>query len=309
MANHQKANLHFWPSAIVMLSIAFAAVSYVTSRRSSFRELTGADAVLATVNGEKITQRDAENFSSLPVSDFLGMLVDFRLLDQAAAKDRISVSDADLAERERNLLRGSKAASLDSLASQMNRTPAGLASQVRHAALLETLASRQMKPIPLSMIHCRGVFIKSGGPHARGRQEALRLAKSVQKRLESGASAAGLARKYSDDAPSRARGGDLGVCQDLIPQQLAITDHKLFLALDAAGRGESLKTPVDGEGGYWAIQVVSTQKHPKGDDAAYEPVRKLWRSMWVQRYEPLVINRLRNAAKIDPPLVRGSRSP
>lgn len=293
-------------AASVLIAILLIVGLCIRQQREDAARKRYVATVLATVNDDPIRQADVDAFSPLPADRVLGILVDFKLLDQAAASRHLSVSSDELQRRRQNIVASHHAATYAVAASSVQRTEAGLDAQLRHAALLEALAGAQVKPVPRSMVHACGIFIRSGGPHAANAAAAQQLARSLQQRLDAGASAAVLAGTYSDDDVSRRRGGDLGIVENAVPMPMHFgDDHRLFQTLTNAASSGQIRGPIAGDHGFWAIRILSTADHPKGEDALYAPAQALWRSYWVQRLEHGVIAQLRSQAKIDPPLAEG----
>jgi len=290
-------------AAIATVGLLIGVIGLVRHDRAVAAQKKYMATVLATVNNETIRQSDVSKFSSLPAGQVLGILVDFKLLDQAAARQHVVISDAELQSRRQNMIASQHAANYAATASSVNRTELGLDTQLRHAAILETLAEAQVKPAPLSMLHACGIFIKVGGPHAASDPAAFKLASKLQSQLQAGASVAALANQYTDDSTSRKHNGDLGIVENAIPQPMGFDrDNKLFRALTSASLTGVIQGPIEGDHGYWAVKILSTAANPKADGPLYARMQAIWRSYWMQRLEPGIISQLRSNAAIEPPL-------
>jgi hypothetical protein len=275
---------------------------------------TGSKTV-AVVNNTELHEADLAALAPASHDEALGLLVDFTLLDQAAARSHVKVTESELNEERRQLVANTRANSYADAAIKTGRTKKGMDLQLRHTLILRKLAGQMVIGKRSGMFHARGILIKYGGPHGKTRDQALPYAKKLQNQIDHGADIAKLAALNSDDNLSGPNGGDLGVISsfgapNLVHQTL---DFNMQLALShqlgRAKAGYTFRGPIPGQVGYWVLKIVSTQADPRGDQELYNHVLSLYRSHWTMKYEPLVMMRLRSSAQINPPLFQSDVTP
>jgi parvulin-like peptidyl-prolyl isomerase len=266
------------------------------------------DPVVAVVNDAIIHKSNLSVLSPpVPSSQALALLVDFKLIDLAASKKNITVSDTEM-QRERQNFIGTQNTTYPEAAQKLGRSPEGLDLQLRHALMLQKLSALELTPEPKGMYHARGILVKSNGKHARSDAQALAYAQKLQREIAAGTDIAALAKLDSDDFISSPTGGDLGVIELSGAPNMAkvLPDFRLqsslAKAVNTAQPGSLLGGPIQGDFGYWVVQVISTDSKPNDDAAKYQEVVSEWRSSWIARLEPGVMARLRSSAYIQPPL-------
>jgi hypothetical protein len=297
----------YWITAIIAVAAIAALTMAIRSRIAASAHKRYLSRIVASVNGDVIRQSDIVDFAPNETADqVLGILVDFKLIDQAAKRRNLSVSDSDLQLMRTNATLAANAKSYAAAAQKLGRSPSGLDSQLVHAALLEQLTARQLPPAPSQMVHAYAILIKPHGRHTTSDAQAAALAHRLQAQVDAGAPFAPLADRYSDDDISRAADGDLGVVQDSVPAPLSFeNDYPLFQALTGPASMGRLTAPVKGALGYWVVRIASTARNPGNDSGLYAPVQGRFRSMWLNRLEPAEMAQLRGKAVILPPLREG----
>ena len=290
--------------SLAILSIVTGAVWYVHSKNAKAAYFRYLNTKIASVNGVPIYQYNVVKFAPCtPNGDVLGILVDFKLLDEAAKQNHIVISQRELLRRQQNIVKSQGASSYANAAAENGRTVYGMNQQLIHAAMLQKLTMHQLPHFPKDIIHVRGILIKMGNKQTPATSQAKKLALRVQAELNSGTSLQTLVTKYSDDTISKANGGDMGLIQNLLPTKPSFGPDDLaynYLLKDA--KIGKVSSPILGNLGYWVVQIVSTSRHPVGDESDYAQLRASWRDSWLQKLEPGVMAKLRAKADIKPPL-------
>lgn len=290
--------------SLAVVSSLAGAVMYVRSKEAKAEHLQYLNTKIASVNGVPIYEYNVVKFAPrTPNGDVLGILVDFKLLDEAAKQNHIVISQSELVRRQQNIVKSQGASSYTKAAAEDGRTVYGMNQQLIHSAILQKLTMSQLPHFPKDIIHVRGILIKTGTKQSPTKAQAKELAMRVQAELNSGTPFQALMTKYSDDRISRANSGDMGLVQNLLPVMPAFGPDDLaynFLLKDA--KTGKVSSPIPGNLGYWVVQLVSTCLHPVGDASDYAQLRDSWRDMWLQKLEPGVMAKLRAKADIKPPL-------
>jgi len=285
-----------------MLAVLTITAAVVMIKRHTHRTPTPSDPIVATVNKTYIHRSDVQKMSPpMDASEALSLLVDFKLIDQDAARKNISVTDAEMQKLRTSVSADQKAATYTEAAKKLKQNTFSLDLQLRHARMLEDLAALELSRPP-DMIHARGIFIGTQGKHASTKGGALLYAKKLTAQLKPWSDFPKIAHDFSDDKLSAANGGDLGIVQDAIPAipHYALDNHFTNALCKAAPTGR-VNNPIEGDHGYWIVQVISTSKNKQNDAVEYERVLSFWRSFWLKRLEPGVIGRLREKAVVNPP--------
>jgi hypothetical protein len=296
-------------SLLFLFAIATVGFVFWSLHVRGMKALADGEKVVAVVNSTKIHRSDLSVLSPpVPLDQARALMVDFTLLDQAAAKNHITVNDSEM-ENERRFVAGNITPNAYAAVSKkLGRSTSGLDLQLKHIIILQKLAILRLGGNPTGMFHARGIMIKYGGPHGKTDSAALSYAKSLQVKVAHGADIAVLAKAYSDDNLSSPHNGDLGIISQTGEPSFAheALDFNMQMALSKqlgeAKSGLLLDGPVKGEMGYWVLQIVSTQDDPHGDSDLYQHVITSWKGDWVMRYEPVVMSSLRSNAFIQPPL-------
>lgn len=293
----------------IFLAAAPAANAATGDGNATIGDLSPQTTVVATVNGELIYRSDVDKLSPPMKSDnALSLLVDFKLLDQAAKKHHLTVPGAELARMRASLVSARHATSYDKAAGSLNESTYGLDQQLLHARLLEELSALELPKMPEDIVHAMGILVRTGGPHASTDAAARRTAASLIQDIEKGSGFRVLAKKDSDDPVSCATDGDLGIVQDSMPHIVQFgPDNRLTQNLIHRTTIGLIDHPVPGDHGYWVVKIVSTLHRPGMDGSGYAAARSFWGYYWVNKLEPGVMQRLRESSVIQPPLMAAAK--
>jgi hypothetical protein len=301
--------------ATVALSLLTCLVGYKIYQHVKATR-AAANPVVAIVNQTLIHKSDLSALSPPASSqEAIGLMVDFTLLDQAAQKKNITVSEAEMQQQRQQVISNQHVKTYAAAAKALGRTPAGLDLQLRHAALLYKLATLKFTSPVGRMFHARGILIKADGKQAKSEAEASAVAKKLQKQVAAGADIAALAHADSDDSLSAPSGGDLGIIQLAGAPNLVLfaNDFKLQKALangvKSAHAGTVMPGPIQGDLGYWVVKIISTSSNQLSDKSRYQQVENMWQQMWVGRLEPQEMASLRGTAEIQPPIATAPQQP
>ncbi|WP_165864341.1 peptidylprolyl isomerase [Capsulimonas corticalis] len=289
-------------SAVVVAGAAIAGHFWAARHAAPAR--AAANPVVASVNATLLRQSDVARMSPpMDSSEAVALLVDFTLLDQAAARKHVTVSDAELTSLRGRMTDGGGEAAYADAAKKLHRNTFGLDQQLQHSQILEKLAALELSAPPDRMVHARGILIQPRGKNASSDRQARRLASQLSQRIAAGADFAALVKQYSEDAISKRNGGDLGVIQDAMPSvpRYGLDNHFTNAVMAASGAG-NVANPIQGDLGYWVVQIISTARRPAQDRGLYAAQLAMWRGYWIKKLEPGVMGRLRSAATIEPPL-------
>lgn len=229
-------------------------------------------------------------------------LIDNMLIDQAAKKAGIVVTDAEV-EAETDFIRKSIAPqSLADGLKEHDLTRELFDDVRRHNIELDKLALIGVKPV--KMAHVRQIFVHfstNGGAidavpgPARTQSQALAVVKKIQVALKAGHKFEDLAKRYDEDPSTKDKGGDAGVVYDG-----AATDPTFNLAAVALkNKGDVTPTPVKSDDGYRLVQLVSTSDaHEPGENPLYDDATGLWKRQQANLRIHGVLLDLRSKAKI-----------
>ena len=257
--------------------------------------------VAATVDGEDIMADAVKDWaydSRGSVVDAVNTLIDFKLIDDAASAQHVTVTDADLAAKKDEIRNQIKPITLEQALAEKHMTMEFLDANLRHAIEAEKLAGGDVKPI--EMYHIRHILImvaSPGGPTGdKGHTEAQAkvLIAKVQAQLKAGKSFDELAKQYSEDPSNKDKGGDLGI----VNQQTQFDPDFLKAALTLKA-GQITPQPVKSAFGYHLIECVSTSdSHPKDEDDAYAKEADTYREGAIQQRVGAYVQSLHGKAKI-----------
>jgi foldase protein PrsA len=205
----------------------------------------------------------------------LSILIDFVLIEQAATKAGVTVSDdavnAEISKMKVGLPPGQ---SFDNALEVHNVTLRSLENQIRHRLMLEKLVQQTTRIPP--MAHVREILIATAltqrgtdlqKPH--GAAEALAVVEQIQARLKAGKAFSDLAAQYSEDPLTRPLGGDLGI----IWNGTDGFNNALWPSVEHLQAGEVTQAPVKTAIGYILAQVVSVSAKPLPSDKAMYSAR------------------------------------
>jgi parvulin-like peptidyl-prolyl isomerase len=120
-----------------------------------------------------------------------------------------------------------------------------------------------------------------------------KLAKSLLARVQSGEDFAKLAREYSQDAGTRAEGGDLGfIGRDILPKPL----EELVFSMKVG----DVKGPVRADRGFHIIKLVDKRaKDPKPFADVQDEIRVRLRQREMERQTKIYLGELRKKVLVD----------
>jgi len=269
-------------TALLALSLsALAGVAAYAQEAAPAAPAADPNAVVATVNGEPITEADI----TLAMSE----------LDQQFAQlpDDRKRAAAVSALIEIKLMAAEGAAKGIDKDAEFQRRMALLMSRALHAAVIEQEIASKITDADIRARYDKYVAetppvneVKASHILVKTREEAL----AIIARLDAGEDFATIAKELSQDPGSGANGGDLGYFG---PGQMVPEFEKAAFALDV---GQYTKEPVQSQFGWHVIKVEDkrTQQPP-----AFEDVKEQFRSLVLrERYFELV-KRLRGAATVE----------
>lgn len=305
------------PSATPTTGITVPTVA-PTAKPPATPVVTGGD-VAAVVNGHKIpmsdfrtllvaTQREYASQPTVTVAQIenqvMNQIIGNEIVRQYAAAHHISVPKSVVDARINTSLKsaGSKA-HFDQQLAGLGLTESSYRSLVAQNLLVEKVANA-LFPINSKATtreaHVRHILIST---HPQGKNitrtdaQARKLADSLMNRIQHGASFAALAKQYSDDPGSGAKGGDLG---QLYPGQTVPPFNKAIFSQPL-----HKLTVVKSQFGYHVIEVLSrgTAKMPAGNQQATQQQKF---SKWAQAQEKKAT--IKKLAKVKAPATSGSSS-
>lgn len=234
--------------------------------------VTGGD-VAAVVNGHNVpmsqfktllvaTQREYAGQSTVTMAQIenqvMNQVIGNEIVRQYAAAHHISVPAAQVNARVSTSLKGAGSkAHFDAQLAGLGLNEATYRSLVAQNLLVEKVANAlfPIKPKKEMAAHVRHILI---APHPQGKTitrtdaQAKKLADSILNKLNHGASFAALARQYSDDPGSAAKGGDLG---QVFPGQMVPSFNNAVFSLPVHHLAV-----VKSQFGYHIIEVLSRGK-------------------------------------------------
>ena len=262
------------------ISLAFVSGAFLTAALTLSPAMAQDDTVVATINGEPVTEADialAENdldpqFDKLPADQrrtaALSALIEIRLLAGESRKEGVA-DDADFKKRIEFLTQRA----LHSAYVENN-----VASQVTDEAVRARYDKEIANTPPVNEIKASHILVKT-------EEEA----RAIIKALDEGADFAELAKEKSTDGAA-ANGGDLGFFG---PGRMVPEFEKAAFALEV---GAYSKEPVQTQFGYHVIMVTDkrVQQPP-----AFEQVKDQVRSLLFRELYFEAVSKLREGAEIE----------
>jgi peptidyl-prolyl cis-trans isomerase C len=239
------------------------------------------DKVIATVNGQNITEADlalAESdldpqFSRLPPEQrraaALSAVIEIRLLSAKAAADGID-KKPDFQRRMEFL----KQRALHSALVESDVAAKVTDEEIRARYDKETAATP-----PVNEIHARHILVKT-------KEEA----DAIIKQLDGGAKFEDLANQHTTDPSGKTSGGDLGFFG---PGQMVPEFEKAAFALEI---GAYTKQPVQSQFGF---HVIKAEEKRAQQPPAFDQVKEQFRSVVLREKYFALVKSLRDAAKVD----------
>lgn len=193
---------------------------------------------------------DQANLARLPafLAGELDRMITMELLRQAAAKEGVSVTDADAQQEvesaRQEILAAGQYKTFDEFMQANELTQQKFDAMIRDQVLAERMMTAHGGPTEVEQVHARRIVVAD-------EQKAA----EVQQKLADGEPFAELAKTYSTDAGNREQGGDLG----WLPQGVMGQDFdQVAFALQA---GET-SDPVKAESGYYILRVEERAVRP-----------------------------------------------
>jgi hypothetical protein len=255
------------------------------------------------VNGEDITTNEVKDQAYQMVGpNAVSQLIDYKLLDDEAAKEHIAVTSADLDAKKDEIRDHLKPQTLEDAMRERHISMDFLDANLKHNIEAEKLAGADIKPV--EMLHIHHILIKVAAPGAAPTAtgpdkphtdaEAKALVAKIRQELASGTSFDDLAKKYSEDPSNASKGGDLGLVHEGTP-----FDPTFLKAALALKKGGITTDDVKSFYGYHIIECVSTSEdHPADENALYSQEADKYREQQVQQQLPAFMQTLRGKAKI-----------
>ncbi|WP_324717571.1 peptidylprolyl isomerase [Carboxydochorda subterranea] len=272
---------------IVVVAVAFAVTLLYVGVPFFFRGEQSAQAAIANVNGQSIdlasfqrTYLDQlrayeQSRGTVRPTDIeeikyqaLSQLINMRLLVQAARDEGIKVNRKDVDARFNQVRDGFPSEAEFRRQLQLrNMTEQDLRKAIEDGLMAEKLQEKLASGIQVSdqevarayeQVHVRQILVRPARADDAGWAEAKRRAEQVQRDLKAGADFAALAKKYSDDEATKAKGGDLGMLgRGALPAPVEAVAFQL-----AKG---AVSQPVKSDLGYHIVQVLD-RKEARGPE-------------------------------------------
>lgn len=237
---------------------------------TSMAACSGGGAV-ATVNGQPISEADFDKrLASSPMArTVLQQMVQETLLMQYAKNNNITVTDADIDQRENQLKANFPAGAWDEMLKARGLTEADVRSALREQLVLDKALAKDVTITPAQI---QQYFNKNRASFDKPEQVTARHilvpnlaeAQKVEADLKSGQSFATLAAKYSTDPGSKDKGGELGSFRR--GQMVPAFDKYAFSAPI-----NQISPPIKSPFGYHIIQVESRTPGQKATLASATP--------------------------------------
>ncbi|MBV8354670.1 MAG: peptidylprolyl isomerase [Candidatus Eremiobacteraeota bacterium] len=225
---------------------------------SSLAACAGGEAV-ATVNGQPISKADFEaKLEASPASrNVLQQMVQEALIDQYAKNNNITVTDAEIDQRENELKANFPNGSWDEMLKARNLTETDVRNALREQVILDKALA---KDITITPAQVKLYFDKNHAAFDKPEQVQARhilvpdlaTANKIETMLKQGKNFSDLAKQYSTDPGSKDKGGDLGWFRR---GQMVPAFDKVAFSLPVGAISAPVKSPF----GYHLIQVEGKQ--------------------------------------------------
>jgi parvulin-like peptidyl-prolyl isomerase len=306
--------------ALRTLSLVFAGVLLVVAAGCSTKD------VAATVNGDKIYKtdinaqleqlkkqypqmfngKDGKTRGDEFYKQLLGQAIEQLLVKQEAAKQGVNISDTDVEKQIAELKKGfpTEQAFNDAL-KQSGTTVDKLKEQMKNQLQSKALLDKQTKDLKISDAEMKAYYEKNkktqfteqAGTHAAhilfDAKDKTLAEKTLAEIKASPAQFAALAKKYSKDPGSAAKGGDLGW-----PSSPYVPEFQK--ALDSLKPGQLDQQLVKTQFGFHIIKVLEKRAASiRSYDAVKEQIRQiLTQQKQADTYQKL-LDQLKKQAKIE----------
>ena len=172
---------------------------------------------VVSVNGDTVSRADFDTKleGSPAAKQVLSQMVQSMLLEQYAAKNNISVTDAEIDKKVNDLKTQYGAAQFDQLVKQRGLTEQDVRKAIKDQIIVDKAVGANIKvsdsDIKKFFDKNHAAFDKPAQVHARHiLVPDLKTAQMVEQKLKSGGKFEDLAKQYSQDPGSKEKGGDLG---------------------------------------------------------------------------------------------------
>ena len=256
--------------------------------------------VAATVDGDNISTDEVKNFAyTVDGANVVNTLIMWKLLDQAAAKQHIEVTSADVDAKKKEIADQLKPRTLDDVIKQSHLTMDFVNNKLHHDIEAEKLAG--VGVTSAKMFHVKHILIRvapagmapTGPDKQHTDAEAKALIAKVQDQLKAGKSFEEVAKSSSEDPSNKNTGGDLGIIDE------TTSFDPVFLKAALALKKGQVSEPVKSSFGYHLIECVSTSDdHPASENADYTTAVNKARQTQINRTLPMFMQSLREKAKI-----------
>ncbi len=241
---------------------------------------------VATVNGQPISREQFNSrLETSPMSrGVLQQMVQEMLIEQYAKNNNITVTDAEIADRENQIKAAFPGTSWDEMLKSRNLTEADVRAALREQLILDKALQKDIRvsPAELKAAFARDHASYDTPPTVTARHilvPSLALANEIETDLKAGQSFATLAQKYSTDPGSKDKGGDLGSFRK--GQMVPAFDKYAFSAPIGV-----ISPPIKSPFGYHIIQVESRTPGKKATLADATP--KMMVALRQQKEAPLM---------------------
>jgi foldase protein PrsA len=226
---------------------------------------------VATVNGQPISRATFDQrLESSPMGrTVLQQLVQETLIEQYAKNNNITVSDAEVDQRENQIKANFPTGSWDEMLKARGLTESDVRSALREQIILDKALTKDVTITPAQI---KDYFNKNHASFDKPEQVSARhilvpnlaMANMVEAKLKAGGSFAALATQYSTDPGSKTKGGDLGTFRR--GQMVPAFDKYAF----SAPIGQ-ISPPIKSPFGYHIIQVETRTPGQKATLASATP--------------------------------------
>lgn len=246
---------------------------------------SGSGAV-ATVNGQPVS-RDTFNqrLESSPMGrQVLQQLVQETLIEEYAKQNNITVTDAEIDARENQIKANFPSGSWDEMLKSRGLSEADVRSALREQVILDKALSKDVTITPAQV---KDYFNKNRASFDKPEEVTARhilvpnlaLANQIEADLKAGQNFSDLAKKYSTDPGSKAKGGELGSFRR--GQMVPAFDKYAF----SAPIGQ-ISPPIKSPFGYHIIEVESRTPGQKATLASATP--QIMDTLRQQQEAPLI---------------------
>jgi parvulin-like peptidyl-prolyl isomerase len=293
-----------------LITHKFVSRPYAASTPSANAAPSG---VAATVDGENILLSNVADVAMRKSGPMiLEQLIGNALIDQEARKDNIAVSQADIDARIANVRAMMKPRILEDELKQHHMSLGAMRDDLRIEMEAERLASSLLPYV--KMRHIREILVRvrpqgaepSQGDSMHSAAEAQGIAAAIERGLKAGTRFEDLAKRYSDDAANKQKGGDIGVVADVpnsasdFSVQMLCAQPAVFRAMFALKPGAVTLPPITSAFGYHFLQVVSSaEAHSASENELYAVAAAQVREGQFKVYTPKFVQSLRDKANVE----------